>query len=169
MGAIYLVIYLKMQLCSLQTDGYIEYTGIEDDFATELALELYEKPAYVQKTIDFLIEHEPMIQVDEHTYFLPWVRENTGSETAATQRWRDWKKRKDSVPISVQMLDSNKSPTGCQQVANVEKEIEIEIDKEKYKRKQKSKRNPALNYAQTPINESDFNNLVIDLTKEDAE
>lgn len=155
LGAVYLVIYLKMQLKSLQTGGYIDYTGIEDDFATELALELNERPAYVRKTIEFLLGHDLMVQEDEHTYFLPWVAANTGSETASTMRWRDWKKRK--------MLESNKEPTENQRNANVEKEIEKEIDiKEKYKRKWR-KYNAALDYEQTPINESDFSKLVIDL------
>lgn len=158
LGAIYLVIYLKMQLKSLQTGGYMEYTGIEEDFATELALELNERPAYVRKTIDFLLGHDLLIQEDEHTYFLPWVAENTGSETAATQRWRDWKKRQNG-----EMLDSNKFPTKRQRTANADIEIEKEIDiKEKYKRKGR-KYNAALDYKQTPINESDFSKLVVDL------
>ena len=158
MGAIYLVIYLKMQLKALQTGGYIEYTGIEDDFATELALELTERPAYVRKTIDFLLGHDLLIKEDEQTYFLPWVQENTGSETAGTQRWRDWKKRQNG-----EMLDSNKYPTKRQRTANVEKEIDIEIEKEKYKRKSTRKRNPALEYQQTPIDEEGFNRMVVNL------
>lgn len=158
MGAIYLVIYLKMQLKSLQTGGYIEHTGIEEDFATELALDLNEKPGYVQKTIGFLLEHDLLIQEDEHTYFLPWVLENTGSETAATQRWRDWKKRHTG-----EVLESNKNPTNHQRTANVEKEIDIEIEKEKYKRKSTRKRNPALNYQQSPIDEDGFNRMVVNL------
>ena len=155
MGAIYLVIYLKMQLKSLQTGGYIEHTGIEEDFATELALDLNEKPGYVQKTIGFLLEHDLLIQEDEHTYFLPWVQENTGSETAATQRVRDYRKRK--------ALQCNNNVTEVKRSCNVEKEIDIEIEKEKYKRKGR-KYNAALDYKQTPINESDFNKLIVDLS-----
>jgi predicted phage replisome organizer len=155
LGKVCIVIYLKMQLKSLPDGGYLYFTGVEDDFASELALDIDEKPAYVRKTVDFLLAHELLIKEDEHTFFMPWVAANTGSETASTMRWRDWKKRK--------MLESNKEPTENQRNANVEKEIEKEIDiKEKYKRKGR-KYNAALDYKQTPINESDFNKLVVDL------
>lgn len=129
MGAIYLMIYMKMQLKSLPTDGVLEFTGIENDFAHEVALDINEKPAYVQKTIDFLLENGLLVKVDENTFLLPWVPENVGSETASTMRWRDWKKRK--------MLDSNKEPTENKRTANVErekdKEIDIELDIEREK------------------------------------
>ena len=42
-GDTYTIIYLKMQLLSLKTDGVLRYTGLEDNFATELALDLDEK------------------------------------------------------------------------------------------------------------------------------
>lgn len=155
LGKVCIVIYLKMQLKSLPDGGYLYYTEVEDDFASELALDIDEKPAYVRKTVDFLLAHELLVKEDEHTFFMPWVAANTGSETASTMRWRDWKKRK--------MLDSNKEPTENQRTANVEKEIDIEIEKEKYKRKSTHKRNPALNYQQSPIDEDGFNRMVVNL------
>ena len=155
LGKACIVIYLKMQLKSLPDGGYLYYTEVEDDFASELALDIDEKPAYVRKTIDFLLAHELLIREDEHTFFMPWVAANTGSETASTQRVRDYRKRKS--------LQCNADVT-CSSNGYVEKEIEKEIDiKEKYKRKGR-KYNAALNYEQTPINESDFNKLIVDLS-----
>ena len=46
-GDTYVIIYLKMLLRSLKTDGILEYTGIEKDFASELALDLDEDPENV--------------------------------------------------------------------------------------------------------------------------
>ena len=39
-GDTYCIIYLKMQLKALKTGGVLEYTGIEEQFADELALEM---------------------------------------------------------------------------------------------------------------------------------
>lgn len=135
-----LAIYLKMQLKSLSTGGVLEYSGIEDSFAEELALDLSERTDDVRNTIAFLLDHGLCICDDGTHYVLPWVEENTGSETAATQRWRDWKKRHDVGEV----LETNKTPTDCKRTANAEKEIEkekdkdIEIEKEKDKEKENS-------------------------------
>lgn len=126
-GDTYVIIYLKMQLKALKTGGVLEYTGIESEFADELALDIDERPDDVRVTLLFLLQYGLCECSDNVHYFLPWVQENTGSETASTQRWRDWRDRK--------MLDSNTTPTDRQQIANAEiekeKEIESEIDKKK--------------------------------------
>lgn len=156
-GDTLLVIYLKMQLSTLCKDGVFEFKGIEEDVASELALDLGEKVADVRACLAYLFENGLCENVDETHYCLPWVSANTGSETAATMRWRDWKDRKNG-----EMLESNKNPTNYQQTANVEKEIEKEKDiKEKYKRK--GRKNPALNYEQTMIKKEDFDALVVNL------
>lgn len=156
-GDTLLVIYLKMQLSTLCKDGVFEFKGIEEDVASELALDLGEKVADVRACLAYLFENGLCEKVDETHYCLPWVAANTGSETAATMRWRDWKERKND-----EMLESNKNPTNYQQTANVDKEIEKEKDiKEKYKRK--GRKNPALNYEQTMIKKEDFDALVVNL------
>lgn len=138
-GDTYLVIYLKMQLKALKTNGVLEYTGIEQEFADELALDIDESPDDVRVVLAFLMNYGLCECSDNIHYFLPFVVENTGSETAGTQRWRDWKNRKDALKETTllndnqrDLLESNTTPTNCQQIANVEKEIEkekeIEID-----------------------------------------
>lgn len=131
-GDTYTVIYLKMQLLALRTDGVLRWSGLEDNFAQELALDLDEKPEDVEVTLMYLLNVGLAETQDNVEFILPWVLENTGSETAATQRWRDWKARK--------MLESNTTPTLYQHIANAEsekeseKEIEIEIESESDKR-----------------------------------
>ena len=156
-GDTLLVIYLKMQLSTLCKDGVFEFKGIEEDVASELALDLGEKVADVRACLAYLFENGLCEKVDETHYCLPWVAANTGSETAATMRWRDWKERKNE-----EMLESNKTPTNYQQNANVEKEIEKEKDiKENYKRK--GRKNKALDYPQTPIKAEDFDKMIVNL------
>lgn len=121
-GDTYVIIYLKMQLKALKTDGMLEFTGVEQDFADELALDIDESPDDVRVVITFLLTYGMCECSDNIHYYLPYVIENTGSETAATQRWRDWKKRQDEVKA----LETNTTPTLPQRTANVEKEIEKE-------------------------------------------
>lgn len=96
LGSDYVIIYLKMQLFSLQTSGYMEFKGIEDTFAKELALELDEDPDQVQLTLSFLQSCGLLECNDADEYFLPYVEINTGSETASTQRSRECRARKAS-------------------------------------------------------------------------
>ena len=163
-GDTLLCIYLKMQLASLAKDGVLEYKGIEEDMAAELAFDLNEKVADVRAVLAFLTENDLLERIDETHYLLPWVVENTGSETAATQRWRDWKKKQDVGDL----LESNTTPTDCQRTANAEKRREEkELEKSRYTRtRARGKYNKALDYEQTPINENDFKALVVDLNKE---
>ena len=85
-GDTLVVIYLKMQLKALKTDGVIEYAGVEDSFDAELALDLNESEEDVARTIDFLLKQGLCEATDENmTYTFPYVAYNTGSETASTQ------------------------------------------------------------------------------------
>lgn len=129
-GDTYVIIYLKMLLRSLKTDGVLEYCGIEDDFAKELALDLDEEVDNVRVVLTIITGCGMCEFYDENHIFLPYVGENTGSETASTQRWRDWKKRQNEMKA----LETNTVPTLPQRTANAEKEIENR-DREKSKSK----------------------------------
>lgn len=129
-GDTYVIIYLKMLLRSLKTEGILEYCGIEDDFAKEIALDLDEDVDNVKVVLTIITGCGMCEFYDDTHIFLPYVGENTGSETAATQRWRDWKKRQNEAKA----LESNTVPTLPQHTANAEKEIEIR-DRDKSKSK----------------------------------
>ena len=127
-GDTYTIIYLKMQLKALKSDGILEFTGVEDDFASELALDLDENVEDVKMTLMFLLQYGMCECSDNTHYFLPYVIENTGSETASTQRVRDYRERQKA-------LQCNAVVTDVKRIGNVEKEIEkekeIEIEKSK--------------------------------------
>jgi len=124
-GDTYVIIYLKMQLKALRTDGVLEFTGVENDFADELALDIDESPDDVRVVLTFLLTYGMCECSDNVHYYLPYVIENTGSETAATQRVRDFRERQKA-------LHCNANETQVKRIGNVEKEIEkekeIEID-----------------------------------------
>ena len=118
-GDTYVIIYLKMQLKALRTDGVLEYTGIEPDFVDELALDLDEAPDDVRMTLAYLMTYGLCECSDNIHYFLPYVVENTGSETASTQRVRDYRERQKA-------LQCNADVTQVKRICNAEKEIEKE-------------------------------------------
>lgn len=132
-GDTYTIIYLKMQLLAMKTDGILTWTGLEENFADELALDLNEKPDDVSVTLMYLLNTGLAETQDNISFFFPWAIENTGSEGASAQRWRDWKARQ--LENSPEMLESNTSLTQPKQIANGEIEKEIEIEKRDRKKR----------------------------------
>ncbi len=130
-GDTYTIIYLKMLLTSLETEGKLFYEGIEEDFASELALELDEETENVKVTVSFLLRTGLLIAGDD-TYTLERMQEMTGSESASAERVRRLRDRR-------KKLHCNEDVTETLRLGNVEKEIEnredIEKDKERDKRR----------------------------------
>lgn len=126
-GDTYTIIYLKMQLLSIVTDGHLAYKGICNSFSEEIAMDIDEEHENVQITIAYLLESGLMEQ-DGDDYYLPYAAENVGSETANAQRIRRCRERKKELE---QKNISNEIEV--KRLRNVEKEIEKE--KKIYKRK----------------------------------
>ena len=133
-GDTYTVIYLKMQLLALRSDGVLRWSGLEDNFAQELALDLDEKPEDVEVTLMYLLNVGLAETQDNISFFLPWVLENTGSETAATMRSRDYRARQRmlqcNTDATLMQRTCNASETQVQHTRNAESESEKEIEKE---------------------------------------
>ena len=135
-GDTYTIIYLKLQLLSLQDEGYLYFDGVEDTFAEELALMIDEDPDNVQAVILFLMKCGLIEQKSDTEIFLTEVPYITGSESSAAERMRKMRQNK--------TLISNKGDKKCNNVTqecnivqgcsnNVQNcyiEKEIEKDKE---------------------------------------
>lgn len=87
-GDTYTIIYLKMQLLSLQNGGYLYFEGIEDSFANEIALVLDEEEENVKITIMFLQKHDLICECEENEYSMVAAINSIGSETAGAGRTR---------------------------------------------------------------------------------
>jgi predicted phage replisome organizer len=122
------IIYLKMLCRSLKDNGKLYYDGLDNDFASELAMDIDEDTENVQITVNYLIKTGLLEQIDEVEYTLKDAESNTGTETAVAARVRKHRERQKA-------LQCNTDVTAVKQLGNVEieKEIEkeIEIDKEK--------------------------------------
>lgn len=125
-GDTYTIIYLKMQLKALKTDGMLKWSGLEDNFADELALDLDESPDNVRITLQYLLSCGLIETSDDISFFLPYAIENTGSETASTQRVRDFRAKQKA-------LHCNTDETQVKRIGNaeIEQEKHIEIEQEK--------------------------------------
>lgn len=117
-GDTYTIIYLKMQLYSLEDDGKLYFDGIEENFVEEMALKIDEDPENVGVTIQFLIAQGLMILCDDNEYLMTETQESIGSESDSAQRVRAHRERK--------ALHCNDAVTLCN--TEIEKEIEIEIE-----------------------------------------
>lgn len=117
------IIYLKMQLKSIKTDGVLSYTGLEKSFAEELALDLDESSEDVGLLLNYLLSVGLIETSDNINFLLPYAIESTGSEGASAERVRNFRDRK--------ALQSNVDVTQVKRIGNVEIEKEIEIEKDK--------------------------------------
>lgn len=129
-GDTYIIIYLKMQLSCIRKDGVLKYTGIEEDFASEIALDIDEDPEDVRFVIGFLLERGLAEVVNESTMFLPYAVENTGSESSSAQRVRNYREKAKALQCNATPLQCNTGETQVKRVGNVEIEIEKDIERE---------------------------------------
>ena len=122
-GDTYTIIYLKLQLLAMKKDGILEWSGLEDSVADELALDIDETPEDVRVTLMYLLSCGLAETSDNISFFFPYAVENVGSETSAAKRMRDMRERNNVTPL---LRDS---------YGEIEKEIEIEIDKKSIEKK----------------------------------
>lgn len=137
-GDTYTIIYLKMQLLAMKSNGILKWTGLEDDFAEELALDIDEEADNIRVTLSYLIHCGLAETSDEISFFFPYSIANTGSENASAQRVREYRERQKA-------LQCNTDVTQVKQLCNAEKEIEtidIDIDRDRERDKVKETASP---------------------------
>lgn len=87
-GDTFTIIYLKMQLLSLQNNGFLIFEGIEDTFEEELALELDEDIENVKITLAFLHSNGMIEETEQDHFLMTETVKCIGSETASAERVR---------------------------------------------------------------------------------
>lgn len=120
------VIYLRMMLLCLDTDGVIYYQGVYDTIEEELAEEFDEPLELVRMTVEFLKDNH-MISVSEDGLNVPEALKCVGSESESTIRSRKHRERK--------ALQCNGNVTGCNTEKEREKDKETDLEKEKRKKR----------------------------------
>lgn len=115
-GDTYLIIYLKLQLKAMKTDGMIRFDHLEDNIADELALDLDENPDDIRATLIYLTSCGLAESSDASDFYFPYAVENVGSESSAAERMRKMRERNNVTPLLRDRYG--------------EKEIEIEKEQE---------------------------------------
>lgn len=119
-GDTFTVIYLKLQLLSIDNEGVLIFQGIENTFEEEMALTIDEDIDNVSVTLNYLLSQGLMEKIGENEYLLTETQSLIGSESSVTQRVRKHREMKKA-------LQSNANVT----IGNTEKEIDKDIEKEK--------------------------------------
>lgn len=158
-GDTYTIIYLKLMLATLDSDGIYEYEGIEEYLADEIALTLDEDADNVQITLNYLMQSGLMVELDENNYELPMVKESIGAETSSAKRVRAFRERQKA-------LQCNTDVTEEKHFGNVEKEIEKDKekreDKEIEKKKKKDSKESYGSLGNVKLTIDEYNRLVTD-------
>lgn len=115
-------IYMTLLASSIDAEGIIEYKGLEDSFAGEIALLLDEDEQKVQQLLDFLMKTGLLKDIGNNQYRLSDVADNVGSECASTRRVRKHRAKLKALQCNESALQSN---------VEKEKEKKREINKKK--------------------------------------
>lgn len=120
-GDTYTIIYLKLQLLSLQNEGVLVYEGVEDNFIEEMALTLDEDIENVRVTILYLQKVGFLEEISADEFLLPKAVESIGSETTVAARVRKHRESKKLLQCNTQVTKSNTE-------IDIEKDIEKDIN-----------------------------------------
>lgn len=115
------VVYLKLLLKTLKTNGRILLDGLLPNQADELALWLDEDRNIVKMTIDSLILYNVIDVIDNDTMYINTLETMIGSECDSAERVRNLRRNKQ------ELLQCNDDVTKC----NAEKEKREDIEKRK--------------------------------------
>lgn len=174
-GDTYTIIYLKMQLLSLENEGVLIFEGIEDDFVEELALTIDEDTENVRFTVLYLMNQGLLEEVRKDEYALPEAIKSIGSESASAGRMRKLREKEKASLCDGVALHCDGSVTKCDEDVRscyteieIEKDIEIDIDKEKEKESKRDKKTgsrfkpPAREEAEAYVREQKLDRVNLD-------
>ena len=84
-------------LKSLENKCSMKYEGLEDTFEEEIAVDIIEdeseKVFLIKDIVQFLIDHDLMVEQEDNSYFFPQAAQMSGSETDSAERMRKKRER----------------------------------------------------------------------------
>lgn len=136
-GDTYLIIYLKLQLKAMRTDGRLEWKQYDKDIVEELAVDLDETPDNVRITLTYLKSCGLAESNDNEHFFFPYAVTSVGSEGSAAQRMREARSRAKIIENDTRLALPEQCANNVQQSSTKcelrygEKEIEKEKESDK--------------------------------------
>lgn len=139
-GDTYTIIYLKMLLKSIDSEGKLFYEGIDDTIAEEIALDINESADDVQVTIGYLVKKNLMVVTESEAELIK-LPEMVGSESAVAERVRRHRELQKALHCNTYVTLCNSDVTKCNTEIekDIDTDIDIEIDKKEKDKKKKRK------------------------------
>lgn len=125
-GDTYLIIYLKLLLLAMKSDGVLAWTGLEQNIADELALDIDEEPDNIKVTLSYLLSCGLAESSDDVNFFFPYSVENTGSESTSAQRMRNAR----AAQKNISSAHPRTLCAQCDGEKEINKEINLDIEEE---------------------------------------
>ena len=124
-GDTYVIIYLRLQLHSLENVGKILYAETEESIYEQLSYELDEDQQNIQVTMKFLVNHRLIEMVNDQDISMVETKELIGSECDSASRVRRYRNKNKKLQCNSDVTISNKLVTTEQeQYKETDKEIE---------------------------------------------
>lgn len=120
-GDTYTIIYLKMQLLSLNNGGKLFFEGIEENFPEEIALTIDEDPDNVKVTVQYLLSQGLIEPCSETEFLMTETQSLICSESESAERVRASRKNK-ALQCNTNVTECNNNVQKC----NTDIEIELE-------------------------------------------
>lgn len=109
-GDTYTIIYQKMMLLSLKDEGVIEFEGIENTLAEELALIMDEETDNVKVTLSFLQANGLIEALNDTNFLLNQMPNLIGKESDSAGRTRKHRQQK-ALHCNSEVTDGNENVT----------------------------------------------------------
>lgn len=121
-----ILIFLKLELFSLENDGYIYYEHMLPTFEQELSVAIDEDPSLVKEAFRTLLKFGAIKKIDEDKYYISALEDCIGSESRSAQMKREYR----SKTLSGQCPEKDGHfPPEIEK--ETEKEIELYIEKKR--------------------------------------
>lgn len=127
-GDTFVIIYLKIILLSLKSGGKLYFEGIDEDFASEIALDIDEDKNNVLITLEYLLRHSAVLQIEDNEYHVN-ISNLIGSETSTAIRVRKHRENKKLLPECYNETPVKQNDNGEKELKK-EKELKLKQEKE---------------------------------------
>lgn len=133
------IAYLKMQLKSLRTEGFIKYDSILPSNEEELAMILDEDINVVKLMLGALLQTKAIEILDDGSFYMIAMQDLIGKEGESAERVRKFREKKKKEEIKMLQCNSDVTKCNTELEKELEKELELELEKKTEKEEKRNK------------------------------